>query len=112
MMQAGNDGPADPAPGGERRHKKRAAVLWTGSLECGGQVADCILLNVGARGAMVRMAVPFERSLPVTLHSYHFGNLVGRIVWQDGNAIGVQFEETPEQVIEMLGRALPDLAAA
>ena len=111
-MQAEDDGPAEPVPDNERRHKTRAAVLWTGSLECGGQVADCILLNVGAKGAMLRMAVPFERSLPVTLHSYHFGNLAGRVVWQDGNAIGVQFEEAPEQVIETLGRALPELAAA
>lgn len=111
-MHTEDGGSFETVPDTERRHKRRAAVLWTGSLECGGQVADCILLNVGAKGAMLRMAVPFERSLPVTLYSYHFGNLAGRVVWQDGNAVGVQFEEAPEQVIETLGRALPELVAA
>jgi hypothetical protein len=112
MMRGKADWPFDPPPGGERRRRKRAAVLWTGRLECGGQVADCVLLDVGAKGARVRMAVPFERNLPVTLHCYHFGNLAGRVVWQDGNAIGLQFEDAPERVIEALGRALPELAAA
>jgi hypothetical protein len=112
MMQGRNAAPVDRAPDDERRYNLRAAVLWTGSLECAGQVADCILLNVGVTGAMVRMAVPFERSLPVTLRSYHFGDLSGRVIWQDGNAIGVQFEEAPDQVIETLGRALPELTPA
>ena len=103
---------ADQAGTGERRHHLRATVLWTGRLECDGQVADCILLNVGVTGAMVRMAVPFERSFPVTLHSYHFGELIGRVVWQDGNAIGLSFEDAPDRVIETLGRALPELLAA
>ena len=97
---------------GERRHHLRAAVLWTGRLECDGQVADCILLNVGLSGAMVRMAVPFERSFPVTLHSYHFGELMSRVVWQDGNAIGLSFEDEPTRVVQSLGRALPELLAA
>ena len=102
----------DRAGAGERRNYLRATVLWTGRLECAGQVADCILLNVGVTGALVRMAVPFERSFPVTLHSYHFGELLGRIVWQDGNAIGLNFEDEPDRVIETLGRALPELLAA
>jgi len=104
--QAGGDG------AGERRQTSRAAVLWTGHLECAGQVVDCIVLNVGLAGAMVRMAVPFERSFPVTLHSYHFGELAGRVVWQDGNAIGLSFEDDPDRVIETLARALPELLAA
>ena len=103
---------ADRAGADERRHHLRATVLWTGRLECGGQVADCILLNVGVTGAMVRMAVPFESSFPVTLHSYHFGELMGRVVWQDGNAIGLRFEDEPDRVIETLARALPELLAA
>ncbi len=103
---------ADRKDADERRRYLRATVLWTGHLECDGQVADCILLNVGVTGAMVRMAVPFERSFPVTLHSYHFGELMGRVVWQDGNAIGLRFEDEPARVIETLGRALPELLAA
>ncbi len=102
---------ADSAEAGERRHSSRATVLWTGQLEGGGQVADCVLLNVGLTGAMVRTVEPFERSAPVTLHSYHFGELKGRVVWQDGNAIGLTFEDEPDLVIETLARALPELPA-
>lgn len=104
--QAGDQG------AGERRQTSRATVLWTGQLQCRGQVADCILLNVGLTGAMVRTAVPIEHSFPVTLHSYHFGELTGRVVWQDGNAIGLSFEDEPDRVIETLARALSELPAA
>lgn len=99
-------------PDDDRRHRQRAAVLWAASLECGDQVADCVVLNLGLTGALVRMAVPFERSYPVTLHSYHFGHLDGRVVWQEGNAVGLQFEGEPAQVVETLARALPELTAA
>lgn len=109
----GTSGAGASADGtGERRQASRATVLWTGHLECAGQVADCIVLNVGLTGAMLRMAVPFERSFPVTLHSYHFGALAGQVVWQEGNAIGLSFEDEPERVIETLARALPELLAA
>jgi hypothetical protein len=111
-MNGISDDQGDWAGAGERRNFLRATVLWTGHLECDGQVADCILLNVGVTGAMVRMAVPFERGFPVTLYSYHFGELIGRVIWQDGNAIGLSFEDEPERVIETLGRALPELLAA
>ena len=96
----------------ERRQQHRATVLWAASLECGDQIADCVVLNLGPTGALVRMAVPFERSYPVTLQSYHFGRIAGRVIWQDGNAIGLRFEDHPAQVIETLSEALPDLTAA
>ena len=111
-MDGSSGVPACGDAAGERRETSRATVLWTGQLECAGQVADCIVLNVGLTGAMVRMAVPFERTFPVTLHSYHFGELTGRVVWQDGNAIGLSFEDEPDRVIETLARALPELLAA
>ncbi len=111
-MQAVSDEAGGQGPAVEQRNNHRAAVVWSGSLECGDQVADCVLLNICAEGAMVRMAVPFERSSPVTLHCFHFGRIAGRVIWQDGNAIGLSFEERPEKVIEALVKALPELAAA
>lgn len=106
----------DPAPekpdAGERRCHQRAAVLWAASLKGANQVADCVVLNLGVTGALLRMAVPFERSFPVTLHSYHFGRLAGRVIWQEGNAVGLQFIEPPDRVVETLAPALPDLTAA
>lgn len=112
-MQAINETAAErQVPEDDRRHQQRAAVLWAASLECGNQIADCVVLNLGLTGALVRMAVPFERSYPVTLHSYHFGHLDGRVIWQEGNAVGLKFEGAPEQVVETLSRALPELTTA
>lgn len=112
-MQAINETAAErQVPDDDRRRRQRAAVLWAASLECGGQVADCVVLNLGLNGALLRMAVPFESSYPVTLRSYHFGHLDGRVIWQEGNAVGLQFEGAPEQVVETLSRALPELTTA
>lgn len=112
-MQAINETAAErQVPDDDRRRRQRAAVLWAASLECGGQVADCVVLNLGLSGALLRMAVPFESSYPVTLRSYHFGHLDGRVIWQEGNAVGLQFEGEPAQVVETLSRALPELTTA
>ena len=111
-MNASKEAADNVAMTGERRGQQRATVLWAASLECGDQVADCVVLNLGPTGALVRMAVPFERSYPVTLQSYHFGRIAGRVIWQDGNAVGLRFEDHPAQVVETLSEALPDLTAA
>ncbi len=112
-MQATNETAAErQSPDDERRRQQRSAVLWAASLECGDQVADCVVLNLGLTGALLRLAVPFERSYPVTLRSYHFGHLDGRVIWREGNAVGLKFEGEPEQVVETLSRALPELTTA
>lgn len=112
-MQAINETAAGHwLPEQERRRQQRAAVLWAARLKGRNQVADCVVLNLGLTGALLRMAEPFERNHPVTLHSDHFGHLLGRVIWQEGNTVGLKFEGAPEQVVETLSRALPELTAA
>lgn len=94
----------------ERRQYPRAKVLWTGSLDHGGRTSDCVLLNIGARGAMARAVEVLPQKGAVTLRSFHFGRLSAEIVWREGNAFGLRFEQGPAEVRKVIGWQLPELS--
>lgn len=94
----------------ERRRHLRAKVLWTGSLDHGGRTSDCVLLNIGARGAMARAVQAPPKDGTATLRSFHFGRLSGKIVWRDGNAFGLRFEQSPAEIRKVIGWQLPELS--
>ena len=95
----------------DRRLHPRAKVLWTGSLESGNRSMDCVLLNIGARGAMGRSVGVLARGR-VSLQSFHFGRLAAEIVWQEGNAFGLRFKASPAEVRNAIGWQLPELRLA
>lgn len=90
-----------------RRNLERVAVLWSGNLNCEGQSHDCLIVNVSAGGAMVRVDTPDLCKKSVVLRSPRFGELVGEITWRQGKELGIEFKETPEAVSKLLGKALP-----
>lgn len=96
----------------ERRRHGRAKVLWTGNLDHGGGTSDCVVLNIGPRGAMARSLALLPRGGRVTLQSFHFGRLSAEIVWQDGNALGLRFKDNPAVVRRALGWQLNDIEFA
>lgn len=95
-----------------RRQHPRATVLWSGTLESGEEASHCVLLNIGASGAMVRTEVPWTKKAPVTLLSRRFGEFTGRVVWRSGTVVGLQFQDHPIGVTQALARALPHFEAA
>ena len=94
----------------ERRQYRRAKILWTGSLDHGGRISECVLLNIGPRGAMARSVEALPQSGPATLQSFHFGRLNGEIVWRDGNAFGLRFTQGPAEIRKAIGWQLPELS--
>lgn len=103
----------ESAPRNDRRRYDRVKVLWDAAIEDSlGIACDCMLLELSANGARVRMAVPYEDSTPIKLRSTHFGSLQGRVVWHKDRVLGLQFQSPPADVLAELRRPLPDLAAA
>lgn len=92
-----------------RRQFRRARVLWNARLENGGRAADCVLLNIGSNGAMVRTADPLDSATPVTLCSDHFGGLNGRMIWRRGAQVGLQFQDHPVSVLDAMLRGTEGL---
>ena len=98
---------------GERRRFGRITVLWNAAVEDSqGLANDCVVMELSANGARLRMAVPFERSTPVKLWSYHFGALTGRVVWQKGEQLGLAFDDEAQAVVNLLAQPLPEILAA
>ena len=90
-----------------RRKFERVTVLWSGTLNCGTQILDCLIVNVSAGGAMVRVEAPDLCKKSVVLRSPRFGELAGEVTWRQGKELGIEFKETPEAVSKLLGKALP-----
>ncbi len=95
-----------------RRRHRRASVLWSATLESGPEASQCVLLNIGVCGAMVRTDTPWTRTAPVTLLSRRFGEFTGRVVWRSGTVVGLQFQDHPMGVTQTLARAMPHFEVA
>jgi hypothetical protein len=89
-----------------RRKFERITVLWSGSLECEGQVVECLIVNVSPGGALVRLDNPAVCKKSVVLHSPRFGQLAGEITWRQDKELGIQFSESEQAVAKKMEKAL------
>ncbi len=90
-----------------RRRIDRTTVLWTGSLLCDDRVIDCVIENVSASGAMVRVEDPFVYESSIILRNARLGDLSGEVAWRKENEVGIRFSDEPETVARIIGEALP-----
>ena len=97
-----------PTNDDDRRHVYRKAVLWGGRLSCGGESTNCLVMNVSVGGAKLRAERFWNFVSPVTLEIDRFGSFKSDVAWQDGDLIGVKFQDSPEEIQERLGPALPN----
>ena len=96
----------------DRRLYARSHVVLNGRLRGGVEEQDCVLLDLSATGAMVRLSDPAPSRAHVAVSSEHFGELQGRVVWQMHNVIGLRFTDRPQQVARAFGEAAPHLRLA
>lgn len=93
-----------PPEGEIRRHHKRVPLVWSGSFGHGKEQVDCAILNLSMGGAKVRIPDPAIRPTQINLKSPHFGEFMGRVVWRDGNVLGLSFDSAPDAVTNAVGR--------
>ncbi|MGE0733784.1 MAG: PilZ domain-containing protein [Alphaproteobacteria bacterium] len=108
----------DPAPSEtipEQRRAQRRRVLWSGTIEFDGTVWPCLLLDLSATGAKLRIEqtetemeilVPPVHSI-VAVSTKHFEAMRAKVVWRRRDHAGICFEETPARVAAVLARVLP-----
>ena len=79
---------AETSSWNDRRLYARSHVVLNGRLRGGVEEQDCVLLDLSATGAMVRLSDPGPSRAHVAVSSEHFGELRGRVVWQMHNVVG------------------------
>ena len=93
-----------PPQGELRRYHRRVPVVWSGSFGHGKERVDCAILNLSKGGAKVRIPDPNVRPTQLALESPHFGEFLGRVVWRDGNVMGLSFDSAPEAMTTAVGQ--------
>jgi hypothetical protein len=93
-----------------QRRYKRAKVVWPATLIADSGQFDCIVLDLSANGARVRIGEGMPAlSGDITLEISRFGAFRGEAAWQTETEIGLRFAEDPTIVADVLGETLPAL---
>ncbi len=90
----------------ELRRFERTTVLWSGELVYREQIVACVIVNISAGGAMVRVEDPAFLMTSVMLRNSRIGELAAEILWRQDGELGLRFADEPETVAEIIGRAL------
>ncbi len=106
----------EPSPAKQRRRaQKRLPTCLMGSLHIAEdtQVDNlCDVVDFSAGGARVRLVDPMAEISRITLGLRHFGFFPARVVWRNGEELGLKFDLTPETVVSQMRGLLPQPATA
>src|SRR5262245_40419107 len=97
---------AETAASNRRKHP-RTSVLWPGQVSKPDGRADCLVFNLSAGGAKLRVTEPVQLNTDLTLRIAQFGDFCGTVVWTAKNLVGVRFSTAAAEVAARLGAALP-----
>ena len=96
----------------DRRLFGRTHVIWNGRLRSGVEEQGCVILDLSATGAMVRLSELSARPTHVVISGDRFGELHGRIVWQQDNVVGLSFADRPQHICRVFGESAPGVHLA
>jgi len=91
----------------ERREDARASVLWSGKLRSAGQLTNCRIVNFSLKGVQLLAEKEIDCGLEVILWIERFGEFTTKLIWQDGESIGIQFNDPPKTIEHRFGDSLP-----
>lgn len=94
-------------PGEPRRGHPRFTVVWTGRIVAASRALDCVVLNISASGAKLRVFESMELPQRFTLVVDRFGDFPAELVWRDRRSAGVRFVGDPTQIGQTFAQALP-----
>jgi hypothetical protein len=103
----------------ERRSHRRGPGMRLPCFLCddAGQVANCVLLDISALGAKVKLDTGHgdrERIDPSTVRRLGVASLVHfpvEVVWQDGSIVGFRFLSDAQEAAEAINELLPQCVA-
>ena len=91
----------------DKRRFQRSGILWSGQIAAGVQVRHCMINDISAGGARVRLV---EASMPdsrVTLKIDRLESYPCRVVWRKYDRLGLQFQVPHAEMARKLGTLLP-----
>lgn len=99
----------------DQRRAQRKRVLWSGTVDYDGKTWPCVILDLSATGAKIRVERAEARaavaSIPVhatlALSSKHFEALRLKLMWRQRDLAGLQFIEAPTRIATSLAHVLP-----
>ncbi len=91
----------------DRRDHPRFTVVWTGRIQLAPKPVECVILNISANGAKLRVFAHVDLPADFTLTVDRFGEFPATLVWSDGRSAGVQFNDDPKRISEIFAAALP-----
>jgi hypothetical protein len=91
----------------DRRKHDRYTVLWSATIISGDQQYNCVIVNISARGAMIRLSKTISCYPTITLACPRFGSLGAEVAWRRDKELGIRFIAEPAQVAELLCDLLP-----
>ena len=91
----------------DRRDHPRFTVVWTGRIQLLPKPVECVILNISANGAKLRILAHADLPADFTLTVDRFGDFPANLVWTDGRSAGVQFSGDPKKISEIFAAALP-----
>ncbi|MFQ5955638.1 MAG: PilZ domain-containing protein [Kiloniellales bacterium] len=90
----------------EHRQQARSIVMWAAKAQLEDKEINGVVLNISGEGAKVRLYEPREHvgddGSPVTLRIDRVGDFPGKVAWQEGAMIGVDFDEAPDVVFQRI----------
>lgn len=85
-----------------RRHARRK-VIWMGVLKFGQYDFDCRIWNVSAAGARISAGLPLLVGTELVIYLSKAGHLPAKVVWQEGEELGIEFVEDVTDVLKKFG---------
>jgi len=81
-----------PVAAQDRRSHPRTPVILHAQLEtASGQLIDCTVLDISARGARVAVVEPLAKGDAVTLTAPDFGRTSACVIWIEPQCVGLEF---------------------
>ena len=91
----------------ERRKFPRCSVLMSGTVRALGIEVPCVVQNISLGGARLRVMERLHHEGEAILNIPRFGDFDAAVSWQSDDAMGVQFLMAPQDVVDLIGEALP-----
>ncbi|HEY1506394.1 MAG TPA: PilZ domain-containing protein [Stellaceae bacterium] len=91
----------------EFRRFRRKSVILASTLETAHGGVQCVALDLSLGGARIRVQEKLELQEEVTLVLAKFGRFPGLVAWRNAWEVGLQFNDTPEEVARRFGNDIP-----
>lgn len=94
--------------GTDRRRSRRSSVIWAATaIVNDSEKLDCVVLNISARGAKIRLATMTELPEAFILHFAKFGPVDVRRLSHNGREVRVVFAHDAAKSKAIFGDILP-----